>query len=131
MLWTPLVLALALALPASTAAGGSGYSYRVIYNYCSGYQVNFKVKNIAAGWTPANYLTIDSWAQRKINGRWQTVYTWNQAWYSFNANGQKHTLTSNRQYNGNSSYFFRIVMRLRAWQNNNLLATKTLHSVKC
>jgi hypothetical protein len=136
------VLGAALALPASTAAAGgyvsaghrnasTGYKYRVMYSYCSGSTVNFKVRNIAKGYTPANKLTIDSWAQRRKGGRWQTVYTWARAKYTFPVNGYTHKLTSYRSYIGNDTYLFRIVFRLRAWHNKKVLATTTLHSVKC
>ena len=130
MLWVVAVLGVALVLPASVAAGG-GYSYRTVYNYCSGNQVNLKMKNIAAGFTPADRLTIDSWAQRKLSGGWQTVYTWNRVNYSFNPNGSKHTLTAWRSYNGNNFYYFRILFRLRAWDGNRLLASSSFKSVKC
>lgn len=130
LFWTPVVLGLALLLPATTAAAG-GFTYKTVYNYCNGNQVNLKMKNMAAGWTNANSLTIDSWAQRKLPGGWQTVYNWNQSYYNFSANGQKHTLTAWRSYNGNNSYYFRTLFRLRAWHNNNLLASSTFKSVKC
>ena len=130
LLWTLLALAIAVALPATTAAA-SGYSYKTIYNYCSGNQVNLKMKNIAAGWTPANALTIESWAQRHLASGWQTVYTWNTAEYDFATNGNKHSLTAWRSYNGNNSYYFRILFRLRAWDGNQLLASSTFKSVKC
>jgi hypothetical protein len=128
LLWAMVVLVIAMALPAATAAAG-GYTYKTVYNYCN--QVNLKMKNMAAGYTPANSLTIESWAQRKLAGGWQTVYIWNDVYYNFNANGLKHTLTAYRQYNGNSSFLFRILFRLRAWQGNNLLASSTFKSVKC
>jgi hypothetical protein len=131
LLWTLAVLGAALALPATTAAGGGGFSYKVVYNYCNHYQVNVKVKNIAAGYTNADGLTVESKAQRKTNRGWQTVYNWNRADYAFPTNGQKHVLTVWRQYNGNQSYFFRIWLRLRAWDGNNILAQKVLTSVKC
>lgn len=130
LLWALMVLVIAMALPATTAAAG-GYTHKTVYNYCYGNQVNLKMKAISAGWTPANSLTIDSWAQRKLGGGWQTVYTWNQAYYNFFANGAKHTLTAYRSYNGNSAYYFRILFRLRAWQGNHLLASSTFKSVKC
>ena len=130
LLWTMGILAAALALPATTVAGG-GYTYKTVYNYCNGYQVNLKMKNMAAGYTPANKLTIDSWAQRRVNGYWQTVYTWNRSVYNFVANGDKHTLTAWRSYNGNANYYFRIVFRLRAWHNSNVLADSSFKSVKC
>ena len=131
MLWTMAVLGAALALPATTAAGGSGYSYKVPYNYCNGYQVNMKVKAIAAGWTSADGITIESKAQRKTGSGWQTVYTWNRADYAFFTNGSKHSLTAWRSYNGNSSYYFRLWFRLRVWDGNYILAQKVLTSVKC
>ena len=130
LLWTMAILASALALPATTAAA-NGYSYRTVYNYCNGYQVNLKMKAIAQGYTNANSLTIDSWAQRRVNGYWQTVYNWNQTYYNFPANGQRHSLTAWRSYNGNANYYFRIVFKLRAWRNNTVLATSTFKSVKC
>jgi ABC-type transport system involved in multi-copper enzyme maturation permease subunit len=130
LLWTMAVLGAALALPATTVAA-SGYSYKTIYNYCNGNQVNIKIKNIAAGWTPADGLTVESKAQRQTSSGWQTVYTWARADYAFATNGVKHTLTVWRSYNGNSSYYFRIWLRLRAWDGNYILASKVLTSVKC
>lgn len=131
LIWTPVVLALAIMLPATTAAAG-GYTHQTVYNYCNGNQVNLKMKAMAAGWTPANSLTVDSWAQRKLSGGWQTVYIWNQVYYNFPANsGVQHTLTAFRSYNGNNSYFFRILFRLRAWHNNSVLASSTFKSVAC
>lgn len=130
LLWTMVVLGAALALPATTAASG-GYSATTVFNYCNGNQVNLKMKGSAAGWTSANYLTLDSWAQRKTSSGWQTVYRWNQAHYSFNANGAKHTLTGFRSYNGNNTYYFHIVFQFRAWHNNQLLANSLYKSVKC
>lgn len=130
LLWAMVVLMIAMALPAATAAAG-GYTHKTFYNYCNGNQVNLKMRAIAAGWTQANSLTIESWAQRKLGGGWQNVYVWNDVYYNFNANGVKHTLTAWRSYNGNSTYFFRIIFRLRAWHNNNLLASSTFKSVRC
>jgi hypothetical protein len=132
MLGVLLVLAASLSFPAATVAG-NGYNYRVIWNYCSGNDVYYKVKEIAQGWTPTNRLTIDSWAQRQPVGGsgWTTVYVWNQAAYNFSANGQKHWLTLARAYNGNNHYWFRIVYRLRYWHNNQVLAAGLIKSVKC
>lgn len=128
--WTLLALAIAVTLPASTAAAG-GYTYKTVYNYCYGNQVNLKMKNIAAGYTPANALTIDSWAQRRLSSGWQTVYTWDRADYDFVANGRTHTLTAWRSYDGNDAYYFRILFRLQAWDGNRLLASSIFKSVKC
>ena len=133
LIWTLAVVGAALALPATTVGGNTGYSYRTVYNYCEGAQVNIKVKNIAEGFTEANKLTIDSWAQRAPakSGPWTTVYRWDRASYKFEADGQKHWLTSWRSYNGNNQAWWRVVMRLRAWHNKTQLASVDVFSVKC
>lgn len=133
LLWAMVFLGAALTLPATTAAA-SGYTYRVISNYCYGYQgdsVYFKAKVTAAGWTDANEITIDSWAQQLRNGRWQTVQTWDQYWYTFNWNGGSHWAKSSRSYVGNDTYWARIVFEVRFWDGNFLLARKTFHSRQC
>jgi hypothetical protein len=129
LLWTPVVLGLALMLPATTAAS-SGYTYKTVYNYCDGYTAKLKMKDIAAGYTPANKLSIESWAQEKYGGSWHYVYTWNTAVYKFSANGSGHYLTTWRGYNGGAN-LARIVFRLRAWHGSSLLAQSTFHSVAC
>ena len=128
LLTTPIILGLALMLPATTMASG-GYTYKTVYNYCDGYTVKLKMKDIAAGYTPANKLTIESWAQEKYSGSWHYVYTWSTAVYKFVENGASHYLTTWRSYTG--SYLARIVFRLRAWHGSSLLASSSFHSVSC
>jgi hypothetical protein len=133
LLWVLTVVAVGMALPASTAAA-NGNDYKVIYNYCSGADPNFKVKNIARGWSNANKLTNESWVERKPGGRgqtWSKVYTWNTAEYKFDNNGDKHWLTSWRTWDGNRYNWFRIGFRLRAWNGNNMLSSVTIYSRKC
>lgn len=131
LLWTLAVLGAALALPATTAGASSGYGYKVKYNYCDGATVRFKVKNIAEGWTNANKLTVDSLAQRKSDGVWRTIYEWDRAKYQFEPDGTRHWLTSWRSWQGTTNDSYRIVFKLRAWRNSNVLASVTLNSVKC
>lgn len=130
LLGTGVLLLLALMLPATTAAS-SPYSYKTVYNYCNGDQVNLKMKNIASGASAANKLTIESWAQRKTSSGWQTVFVWNTSVYKYAWNGAQHTLTAWRSYNGNNVYFFRIIFRLGAWRGNTLLASSSFKSVNC
>ena len=132
LIWTLVVVAAALSLPASTMAG-SGYSYKKIYSYCDHATVHFKVKNIAEGFTDANKLTIDSWAQKAPtkNGPWTKIYSWERAKYTFAIDGQKHWLISWRSYNGNNTAWFQIVFRLRAWHNRTLFASVDVGSAKC
>jgi hypothetical protein len=128
--WTLLIAALALALPAATVTAAGGNSYRVIDNYCADNQVVFKAKIIASGASEATKLTIDSWAQERHGGTWQTTWTWNQKVLNFEPNGTRHTLTAKRTY-PNFPYKSRIVMRLRAWGYMTQLYSVKLHSVGC
>lgn len=132
LLLTLAVSVAALALP-GTAAAATGYEYRVRYNYCTGADPNFKVKNIAYGSTNANKLTNESWVERRPGGSqtWSKIYTWPTAKYKFAIDGDKHWLTSWRTWSGDQSNWYRIVFRLRAWHNTTLLSSVVLHSVKC
>ena len=134
VIWTLLVIGAALAAPATAAAGtATGFGYKVIYNYCQGTTVHFKVKNIAEGATEANKLTIESWARRapRKTGPWSVVYIWNKAKYKYEIDGNKHWLTSWRSYHGNNSYWFQIVFRVRAWHNRTMLASVEVPSKMC
>jgi hypothetical protein len=133
LLWVFAVVAAAFALPASTAAA-NGNDYKIVHNYCAGANPMFKVKNIARGWSNANRLTNESWVEKKPGGRgqtWTKIYTWEVARYQFNANGDKHWLTSWRTWQGNRYNWFRIGFRLRAWNGQNMISSVTVYSRKC
>ena len=133
VLWTPLILGLALLLPATTLAT-SGYTYSVKANYCSGNDSFFKVKNMAAGWTPADGLTVEMWAQwHPIGyGSWHTYGgSYAEKHYYFFPNGNKHTLTVWRWWYGDSSFWYRQMFKLHVWNGGYELAHKTVYSVKC
>ena len=126
-----VVLAIGMALPASTLAA-EGTTYKIVHNYCSGANPMFKVKNIARGWSPANKLTNESWVEKRPpGGSWARVYTWDVSQYKFEANGDKHWLTSWRTWKGNRYQWFRIGFRLRAWNGDNMLSSVTIYSRKC
>lgn len=130
LLLVPLLVVLALLTPYGAAAA-SAYPVKTVYNYCDGTTVKLKMRITARGFTDANRLTIDSWAQRKVSGRWQTVYRWTQAEYRFEPNGNKHSLTAWRSYHGTRSHKFRITFRLRAWNNRDVLHSTLYRSVSC
>ena len=133
LLWTPVVLGLVLLLPTTTLAA-SGYTYSVNSNHCSGNDSFFKVKDMAAGWTSANGLTVEMSAQwHPIGfGSWHAQSgSYTEKHYYFSANGAKHTLTVWRWWYGDSSYWYRQVFQLHVWAGNTELARKTLYSVKC
>ena len=127
-----LVIGAALALPASTAAA-SGYEAKVIYNYCTGADPHFKVRNTAYGATDANKLTTETWVERRPGGSstWTKIYSWAAAKYKFATNGDKHWLTSWRTWTGDQRNWYRIGFRARAWHNSTLLSSEVVYSRKC
>jgi len=131
-----VILAAALAVPATTAAASvqsSGYTYTIKSDQCIGptYQkIYFKVKETAAGWTPANSLTIDSWADEFRHGAWHTFYVWPRQHNNFQPNGTSHSLTSSRSF-GDPPHSVRIVMQLQIWKNGTLLSHKVFLSGTC
>jgi hypothetical protein len=134
LLATLMIIGAAMCLPASAAASQGGYTAKVVYNYCQGADPHFKVKNVAHGWTNANKLTNETWVEQRLGGRnqtWKKVYTWDVAKYTFNANGDKHWLTSWRTWNGDRTHWYRIGFRVRAWHNSTLLSSETIYSRKC
>jgi hypothetical protein len=133
LLCTLAIAGAGLALPASAAAASiqaSGYTYKIIYNYCSGDGAYFKVKNQAAGYTPANGLTVDMQAQEKRGGRWRTVNTFAQQSYWFTRNGNTHWLKAWANWT-NHVYYVRLKFKLRVWQGPYVLAKKVLYSKVC
>ena len=126
------VVALAALIP-SAAAAGNGYHYSVLLNYCTGNEVVFKVREFAAGYTSANYITIGTKAQARTvdSSHWSDVYTWQRANYAFPRNGRDHSLTVSRAYVGNNHIYVRVVAYLRIWSGNTLLAFATVRSRQC
>jgi hypothetical protein len=135
LLLSVAVLGTGLALPGAAAAStnvtpDSGYVYKVIYNYCSADGSYMKVKEIAKGYTPANYLTMKIVAQERRGGRWKTVHKFSLLSYSFTPNGSNHWLTGWADWT-NHVYYVRLKFKLRVWRNGTLLAKKNLISKVC
>lgn len=137
LLFTPLILAAALALPASTAATG-GFSTTVIRDDCTGtngWTNVFKASETVSGLTTANRLTIDSKAQTVqlvASDHWQTVQTWSRRTYSFAADGSDHSLTLRRTFaGGGPENVGRIVFKMKSWHNGTLLWSEILRSREC
>jgi hypothetical protein len=130
-----LVLGAALALPASTLATG-GFNYRVVHDYCGGplnWTAYYKVREVAAGSTAANRLTIDSWVRANDPGSsgWYRADSWPRVSTSFAVDGTSHHLTLARHAAGGIDVAVKIVFKLRAWHNSTLLWSKKVVSVAC
>ena len=130
-----VILAAALAAPATTAAASvqlSGYKFTIKSDRCTGptYEtISFKVKETAAGWTAANYMTIDSWAEEFSHGAWHTFYVWPEQHKSFAPNGASHSLTSSRSF-GDPPHSVKIAMQLQIWKSGTPTKPATLLSHK-
>jgi hypothetical protein len=142
LLWTPLIIAAALALPSAAAAGGMSsdpYRFRIVSNYCNAHHdVVFKVKFIAAGWSSANELTIDSKSQMDTGyhrRHWSTWETWPRVSSTFEpASGVNHSLILRRvQVNNQHKFVFpiRIVFKLSALQYGLVAWQQTVRSREC
>ena len=137
LLSTPLVLAAALALPASTAAIG-GFSTSVLRDDCvgmNGWTSSFTASETVSGLTTANRLTIDSKVQGKSfvgNNHWHDGHVWPRRTLSFVADGTDHTLQLHRRFAGGGiEHLSRIVFKMRAWHNGTVLWSETLRSLGC
>src|SRR3954469_5764903 len=131
----PVVFALAVALltPTSTLAAG-GYTFTVVDQHCigSGHNIYFRVKETAAGTTPASKLTIKSTSQYFSAGKWHSSYHWATNSSSFTPDGTAHSIDySYTHENDHGSTKWRIKSVLKAWQGTHVLAHKTLISKAC
>ncbi len=137
LLLTPMVLAAALMLPATTAAGG-GFHTTVLRDVCTGtndWTNVFKARETVSGLTTANRLTIDSKAQTVqlvANVHWHTVHTWPRVTYNFTADATDHSLQLRREFAGGGiENMGRIVFNMRSWHNGTLLWHELLRSREC
>lgn len=133
LLWTPVLLALALAMAPTTAAT-TGFTFTKVGQHCYGAQgqnVYLRVRLKAAGSTSANKLTIDSKSQYYNGGRWHKYYTFAQDKSTFVANGDPHSIDYSYTHEGTNQYNWRIVSKLRAWHGTQVLASKTIKSLAC
>jgi hypothetical protein len=127
-----VVLAAGLAAPLAVSAA-SAYTYTVRSDRCTGptYQKShFEATETAAGSTPANSLTIDSWAEVFTHGAWHTFYVWPEQHKNFTPDGSSHSLTSSRTF-GDPPHSVRIAMQLQIWRNGTLLSHKVFLSGTC
>jgi hypothetical protein len=136
-----LVIALSilavLALSPATAAASSGYTYKVLNNACYGSGNNsvwIKVREAAAGYTPANKLIFKASAQEYRHHRWRTIYVWDSTVYKYTPDGSNHYLKQWRAWEptaAKANRKHRIVVTLLIKHNRKLLAEQVVRSVEC
>jgi hypothetical protein len=132
-----LAVLAALGLAPTTAAASSGYSYKILDNACYGSGHNsvwIKVKEVAAGTTPANKLIFKARAQEFRHHRWNNIYYWDNTVYTFTPDGTNHFLKQWRAWEPSAKkakHDHRIVVTLVIKHNRKLLAEQVIRSVVC
>ena len=132
LLWAAVAGATQLTGPSAVAAsrlGSTGFQHRVLQDACDGGIIQFKVSWAAGSSTSADRLTIDSYAQRVIDGKWRTVSAWPRQTYRFAITGRGHSMWRWNQYACPTRH--RILMVLAAWHKQKLLAHRSVHSAAC
>ena len=130
LLWTPFVLAIALMLPASAAAGSPG---RIVFvdGYCSGADtVNGTFKVIKFAGYYATHLTMTARGQGYHNGSWRNEYnigTWTK---SVNTSARA-TMQRSFWYNPDHSGRHRIRVVGRILNGSQLMGKGSISSGWC
>lgn len=133
---TLAVLAIFTLAPTSVAAS-SGYTYKILDNACYGSGHNsvwIKIKEAAAGTTPANKLIFKARAQEYRRHRWHNIYYWDNTVYRYTADGTNHYLKQWRAWEPSAAkakHDHRIVVTLVIKHNRKLLAQQVIRSVVC
>lgn len=123
----------ALALPASVAASQSPYTYRVVNNYCDGPEPNIKVKMIKpAGYYPDRFtITARGQHSQSGNGGWSNEGP--SSSFSRNVPNQyaKFTWAQSIYWSPPDMRWHRIKLTMKVIDNGNVVASRTIYSVKC
>ena len=140
LMFLPIVVMLALALPGTTLAGGSDFTYNVQKNTCTtsggdygyGWQY-FKVKLTEWGNSGANKFTFTGKAQHKSLGssRWYTDWNYGTFTWWFNDDGSNNWYERWYTFDPNDFAWHRVKVTLKVWHNNILLAKRTLLGKTC
>ena len=135
LFWTLLLLGSALVLPASAAAGGGGsYSYVVQQNYCSNGGVpNIKVKLIKPAGLYPDRFTIDATGQhsQSFGGNYSNESAPSHFQRAIPDQYAKFTWSKSIYWDPPDGRWHRIKLRMKVWNNGNVIASKTIYSVKC
>jgi hypothetical protein len=130
MLWTPLVLAFALMLPASTAATTYG-KIVLVDSYCSGTNtVNAVFKGVKYSGFYATKLTITAKGQGYHSGRWRTEYKIGTATKMVYTSG-KASIKKAAWYKPGHSGKHRIMAVGKIWNGGTLIAKGNQASYTC
>jgi hypothetical protein len=131
LLWTPVVLAMALLLPSSTLATSYGNISRVS-QYCSGQdQINATFKLTKFSGFYAYKLTITFKGQEYYGGSWHSVYNIGTSSKIVDTFG-KASFSRSAWYNPANGYHGRLLAIGKIWDSNShVLATGKSTSGYC
>ena len=133
-----LAILLVLVLPATTFA--SSFTYTVQTNQCdasggnNGYGfIKLEVQLKESGWSGANAFSWDAKFQHREVGstRWYNADSWSRDWYTFPNDGRSFSYSFWYSYHPDDFAWHRIVIKLRVWHNNSVLASRTIKGDYC
>lgn len=141
LLWTPLVLAAALLLPASVAANHT--QYQTLVNSCSngggayGYGKSvLKMRQWENGRSGVAQFRVRAWAQYRYGGSWTNIDNWN--WIYSNKFGNTNASTYFDwkfvfHWGSDHSFYFARLKWRGEWLNGNgnIVASQVLNGRAC
>jgi hypothetical protein len=142
LLWTPAVLAIALILPATTAAG-SPFTWETLKNTCSNnygyYGYGKSVLNVRLyewGKSGAAQFRVRAWAQEKYGGSWHNIYSWSWIYSTFFGNDNSSNYAQHKfvyQWGSDHAYYLSRLKWRGEWLNSsgNTIAYKNLNGQAC
>jgi hypothetical protein len=131
LIWTMVVLGLALMMPASTAAGVNYGRIVFVSGYCEGNNtVNATFKLTKYSGFYATDLSMTAKGQRYYSGGWHTVYNIGTWWKTVNTSGQT-TMKRSFWFNPGAAGKYRILVQGRIWDGSYRIASGKAHSGWC
>ena len=128
-----------LALPGPAVAAGD-FKFTVLRDVCQanggdhrrGHQV-LKARVDETGLSGANKFTLDATVRhRKVSGgQWQDEYKWDRFKVTFPNDANSYYHTRWFSYDPNDKALHRIVVVIRVWHNQRVLASKTIVGKTC
>jgi molybdopterin biosynthesis enzyme len=137
-----LLMALAtivLALPGQTLAA-SDFNFRVLQDVCRANGGDFdrgrhrlKVRVEEQGKSGANRFTLDAKVlHRKANGgEWTSEYTWDRFKVTFPNDADSYYHERWFRYDPKDRGLHKIVVVIRVWRNQTVLAARTINGTAC
>ena len=141
LLWTPLVLAVAMLMPASVAANHT--TYVTLKNTCSnaggayGYGKSvLKIRQWENGKSGVAQFRVRAWAQRRQGSNWVNEYVWNWVYSNYFGNTNASTYFDRAfayHWGSNHAFYYTRIRWRGEWlrPNGSIEAYQNLNGRTC